>query len=72
MTKYELTFKHPITGHVLDTKMYDTLNDIADDLKVSRHVIYRFMNNKISDRYKKSCVLSHIDIRTHDDKITRV
>lgn len=58
--KYNVKFHHPVTKKLIDEKQYVKLNDIADDLGVSRHVLYRYMNGKLTDRYKNSCVLNHV------------
>jgi hypothetical protein len=56
---WNIKFHHPVTKEVIDEKKYIKLTDIAEDLGVSRHVLYRYMNDKLTDRYKKSCVLHH-------------
>lgn len=65
--KYKVKFHHPTNKTVIDEKVYDKLSDISSDLGISRHVLYRYMNNKLSDRYKSSCLLLNIDVEETDD-----
>ena len=65
---WNIKFHHPVTKEVIDEKKYIKLSDIAEDLGVSRHVLYRFLNDKLTDRYKKSCVLNLVTWEEYEDE----
>lgn len=65
---FKVNFYHPVTKELLESKQFKSMNDIASSLGVSRHALYRYFNDKVSDNFKKSSIFSLTDINKIEDK----